>query len=175
MYKKLIVLCILLLGVYSVQNMPMVELKKIPHSKPTPVEIFMDQVAFIESRGNHKVVNQYGMMGKYQFSPLTVRGLGFRISKNEFLSNPELQDTVMYKYMKLNQQDLENYISKYQGKTINGVKITRASILAGAHFAGSGGMKNYLMSNGRSMTVDGNGTSIKKYMLYFNNIQLPEL
>ncbi len=44
-----------------------------------------------ESDNTPHVVNRFGMMGKYQFDPRTVKVLGFNISKNQFLRNPELR------------------------------------------------------------------------------------
>lgn len=175
MLKHLGVMLMLLTSIYMTESLIKFNVEKLPNSQPTDVELFMDQIAHIESGGNHKVVNQYGMMGKYQFSPSTVRGLGFRVSKQEFLQNKELQDTVMVRYMQLNYKELERLIERYDGKVIGGVKITRATVLAGAHFAGSGGMRSYLVSNGHNMVVDGNGTSLKVYMRQFSNINLPPM
>jgi hypothetical protein len=152
----------------------------LPMSEPTPVEKFMHQIAMIESydhnRGiRHDVVNPFGMMGKYQFSPTTVRMLGFRHSKNEFLKNPHLQDSVMLTYMYVNQQELEQLIDRYEGKTVKGVKMTRATILAGAHFAGSGGMRKFLTDPNDEGVKDAFGTTLPVYMKKFSNIHLPPI
>jgi hypothetical protein len=144
-------------------------------SEPTPVELFMKKIEKMESGGNHTVVNQIGMMGKYQFSYNTIRSLGFNITREQFLSNKELQDSVMIAYMKSNQRELAKLIDKYEGKTIAGVKITRAAILAGAHFAGSGGMRTFLVTGGSLETEDINGTTIVKYIKPFSNFNLPSL
>jgi hypothetical protein len=78
--------------------------KKIVLSNPTAVEQFMDKIAEIETPGGgYQTVNKYGMMGRYQFSPSTVRVLGFNISKSEFLRNKEIQDSVMVAYMRANE------------------------------------------------------------------------
>jgi hypothetical protein len=115
------------------------------------------------------------MMGKYQFSPSTVRALGFRVSNQQFLKSPDLQDSVMFAYMKANYRELKHLIDRYDGKTKHGIKITRAGILAGAHFAGSGGVVTYLTSDDEHGIIDGNGTSIRKYMSSFSNFKLPPL
>jgi len=145
-------------------------------SEPTPVEQFMDKIAEIETPGGgYQTVNRYGMMGRYQFSPSTVRVLGYKITKSEFLQNPEIQDSVMVTYMRENEKLLQHLIRRYDGKVVKGVKITRASILAGAHFAGSNGVMQFLVNNNHIGTVDAFGTSIKKYMSYFSNFHLPPL
>jgi hypothetical protein len=150
--------------------------RNIVLSEPTPVEQFMDKIAEIETPGGgYHTVNKYGMMGRYQFSPSTVKVLGYNISKSEFLKNKEIQDSVMVAYMKANEKTLQRLIHRYDGKVVKGVKITRASILAGAHFAGSNGVKSFLVNNSRTGIVDANGTSLKKYMSMFSDFHLPSL
>jgi hypothetical protein len=175
MQKHISFIISLLLAVYFASNAPTFTVEKLPMSKPTPVEQFMGKVSDIESQGNYKVVNRYGMMGKYQFSPSTVRALGFKVSAQQFLKDPQLQDSVMFAYMKANYRELKNLIDRYDGKTKHGIKITRAGILAGAHFAGSGGVYTYLTSDDKHGIIDGNGTSIRKYMASFSNFKLPPL
>jgi hypothetical protein len=150
--------------------------KKIVLSNPTPVEQFMDKIAEIETPGGgYQTVNKYGMMGRYQFSPNTVKVLGFNVSRSEFLQNKEIQDSVMVAYMRANEQTLHSIIRQYEGKIIKGIKITRASILAGAHFAGSNGVVKFLTNNNHTGTVDGFGTSLRTYMARFSNFHLPPL
>lgn len=162
-------------AIYATNKLPPFHIEKLPKSQPTQTELFMDKIARIESDGNYKVINQYGMMGKYQFSPSTVRALGFRMTPKQFLQNEDIQDTVMLAYMKANYRELKHLIDRYDGKTKHGIKITRAGILAGAHFAGSGGVATYLTSNDEHGIIDGNGTSIQKYMSSFSNFKLPPL
>lgn len=172
--KKIILLTVLTFAVFFTEKLPKVTTKKVLLSEPTPVELFMKRVAWIESGGKHTVTNEFGMMGKYQFSPSTVRVLGFKVTQKEFLRNSKLQDSVMLAYMKANHRELAPLIRKYNGKVVNGVKITRAGILAGAHFAGSHGVRAYLTGNGSNVT-DARGTTMTKYMSYFSNFNLPHL
>ena len=166
------VVVILLVGNSSKLYIP----KNIVLSEPTPVEQFMDKIAEIETPGGgYQTVNKYGMMGRYQFSPRTVKGLGYNVSKSEFLRNKEIQDSVMVAYMHVNERTLEHLIHRYEGKTVKGVRITRASILAGAHFAGSNGVIAFFKNNSQTGTVDGFGTSLKTYMAYFSDFHLPPL
>ena len=174
MMKKLIFISVLALAVFITDKLPNVAVKKIPMSQPTQVELFMKRVAYIESGGNHKITNEFGMMGKYQFSPGTVKALGFNTSQKQFLRDSKLQDSVMLAYMKANHRELAPLIRKYNGKVVNGVKITRAGILAGAHFAGSGGVRAFLTGRGANI-ADARGTTITKYMSYFSNFNLPQI
>lgn len=175
MIKKILPLIVLISAVYTTNQLPPLHIEKLPKSQPTQTELFMAKIARIESDGNYKVVNRYGMMGKYQFSPSTVRALGFRMTPKQFLQNEDIQDTVMLAYMKANYRDLKPLIDRYNGKTKHGIKITRAGILAGAHFAGSGGVHAYLTSDDAHGIIDGNGTSIRQYMKSFSNFTLPPL
>lgn len=145
-------------------------------SEPTPVERFMNRIAEIETpSGGYQTVNRFGMMGRYQFSYQTIRAVGLDITKQQFLLDKELQDTAMVRLMRLNEQNLSEYITQYEGSTVKGVYITRASILAGAHFAGANGVKAFLTNTDSVGTVDGFGMSLARYMQYFNNFHLPPL
>lgn len=149
---------------------------RIVLSEPTQVEKFMDRIAYIETAdAGYKIVNKYGMMGRYQFSPTTVQAVGIRATRQQFLRNEELQDTAMVRLMKLNEQELSEYIERYDGRVVKGVRVNRASILAGAHFAGANGVKRFLTNTDYNGTIDGFGTSLRKYMSYFSNFHLPPI
>jgi hypothetical protein len=149
---------------------------KILLSEPTAVELFMERIAQIETpNGNYQTVNKFGMMGRYQFSYATMRAVGINVSRQEFLNNKELQDTAMVRLMYRNEQELQDMIRRFDGRTVKGIKITRASIIAGAHFAGPHGVRSYLTNDSEHGTIDGLGTSLKKYMSYFVNFHLPPL
>jgi hypothetical protein len=163
------------LAAINLKNTPPKEYVELPMSEPTPIEIFMKKISDIESGGKHRIVNQYGMMGKYQFSPTTIRVLGFRVSQQEFLGNPELQDTVMVTYMRANQQYLRKLLDRYDGRVINGVKITRATLLAGAHFAGPHTVRLFITTHDTQNFEDANGTKLTWYMKKFENVPLPEI
>lgn len=145
------------------------------YSTKTEVERFMSHMAQRESNNNHRVVNPYGMMGRYQFSPRTVRTLGFEVSKEEFLSNPRLQDSVMVTYMRANARDLTIVINQYEGRTYKGVKITRAGVIAAAHLVGSGEVRRFF-SDPTDMVgrKDANGTSLRNYLEEFNKYNINE-
>ena len=143
-------------------------------SEPTQIEKFMDRIAQIETGGDgYRVVNKYGMMGRYQFSSQAIRAVGLDVTKQQFLLNKELQDTAMVRLMEINEQSLSEYIERYDGKTVKGVRVNRASILAGAHFAGVSGVKQFLTNDNHTGTIDGFGTSLRKYMLQFSDFHLP--
>lgn len=145
-------------------------------SEPTPMERFMERIAQIETPGGgYQTVNKFGMMGKYQFSYATMRAVGIDVSRKEFLESKELQDTAMVRLMMRNEKELHDVIRRFEGRTVKGVKITRASIIAGAHFAGPNGVRRYLTNDDELGTIDGMGTSLKQYMRYFVDFHLPPL
>ena len=139
----------------------------------TDLDKFMHQMSMVESNNTLRAVNRFGMMGKYQFSPRTLKGLGIDVSKEEFLSNENLQDSAMVALIKHNRRALRHIIHRYEGKIVNGVRITESGILAGAHLVGAGGVlaffnpEKYLHN-----TVDGNGVSVVYYMNKFANYDI---
>jgi len=173
--RQVIILTALVIAVLGINNKIHVPSRPIL-SEPTPVEQFMDKIAEIETPGGgYQTVNRFGMMGRYQFSPEAIKAVGIRVTRQQFLRNKELQDTAMVRLMKLNEKELSGYIERFDGRTVKGIRVTRASILAGAHFAGAGGVKQFLTNNNHTGTVDGFGTSLRKYMSYFSNFHLPPL
>lgn len=135
------------------------------------LHIFLDSIAYLESRGVPTVVNKFGMMGKYQFSPITLSFLGYNVSKDEFLSDEDLQDRAMLSYLRSNYRELYPLFIQYEGKYVNGVKITLSGVLAGAHFAGAGGMKKFLTQS--IETTDYFGTNLSYYMNRFAAFNIP--
>lgn len=127
---------------------------------------FKQAIAIRESQGQYKLINTFGYMGKYQFGMSALRSIGIK-SKQDFLNNPRLQEKAFKALLSINKAQLEYEIEKYEGKVINGVKITESGILAAAHLGGAGSVKSYLRSNGKSKFKDGFGTSMKSYFKKF--------
>ena len=127
---------------------------------------FKQAIAIRESQGQYKLVNSFGYMGKYQFGMSALRSIGIK-DRNHFLNNPRLQEKAFKALLSINKAQLEDEIEKFEGKVINGVKITESGILAAAHLGGAGSVKGYLNSNGRRKFKDGFGTSMKSYFKKF--------
>ncbi|MEK9767329.1 MAG: hypothetical protein VW683_00295 [Betaproteobacteria bacterium] len=142
----------------------------ITYSQPSDFELFADAIAQFESNNTYDVVNRFGMMGKYQFSPSTVEFLGYDVTEEEFLNNPVLQDKVFRSYVLSNARQLMDIINNYEGKSHNGVVITTSAVLAGAHFAGATGFRRWF--TGKGETVDANGTTLTSYMNRFVDYDL---
>ena len=127
---------------------------------------FKEAVAFKESRGNYKIVNQYGYLGKYQFGKGTLDLIGIRDAQL-FLETPELQEAAFYANASRNKWILIRDIARFSGKKINGIEITESGILAAAHLAGPGSVKKYLRSWGANSFSDAFGTTIGYYIKRF--------
>ena len=163
---------------YRSYVVPVVELKPLP-IKIIPVEIvresfelvqpshqqFLEAIGHRESSNNYSVVNEFGYMGKYQFGKATLKGLGINVTKEEFITNPKLQEKAMHMLLSHNRKKLKRYIKKYEGQIIHGVLITESGVLAAAHLAGQGNVRKFL-KNG-FVFEDGNGTKMTSYLKQF--------
>ena len=137
---------------------------------------FLEAIAHFESNNRYDVVNPYGFLGRYQFSPITIRHLGYDILNEDFLRNKRLQDEVMLAYMRENYISLRPYIEQYNNTNYKGIYITTSSILAGAHFAGATGMRRFLLSRSDSVgKTDANGMTLRNYMTKFSDYNVEEV
>lgn len=122
-------------------------------------------------------INQIGCMGWFQFTPATLQRLGYgHITPEKFRQDPsifpeEVQVIALKALMACNENSLRSYMC-YVGKTINGVKITKSGLLAGAHLGGAGGVITFLLSDGRVNYGDMNGTSIGDYIREFQGYNI---
>jgi hypothetical protein len=155
----------------------LIELKKQQATKDSIIEHhnfelekFLDAIGHRESTNRYDVVNKWGYMGKYQFGKRTLKGLGFEVTRKEFLNNPQLQEEAMMALLLHNKEKLQLYIDTFDGKTINGMLITESGILAAAHLGGQGSVKRYF-KNGKVFR-DGNGTKITSYMKTFSGYDI---
>ncbi|WP_026451879.1 hypothetical protein [Aequorivita capsosiphonis] len=128
---------------------------------------FKEALGFKESRGDYHIVNDYGYMGKYQFSRATLRMMGFKNTDN-FLFDTKQQEAAFLAYTSRNKWILRRDIKRYTGKTVGGVKVTESGILAAAHLAGAGNVKKFLRSAGELGFADANGASIRYYLRKFS-------
>jgi hypothetical protein len=133
---------------------------------------YMSKMSQAESGGNSHATNPYSSAtGSYQFTQGALQSAGLLSvnggptpkgagdwnnvtwkdnpygvkSREDFMNNQAAQDAVMQAYTQKNWQALQaNGAADYIGKTVNGVTIDESALLAGAHFLGPAGMKEYL-------------------------------
>ena len=133
-------------------------------------QAFLDAIGFRESGNRYDIVNRYGYMGKYQFGKRTLKGLGIKVTQDEFLNSPYIQEKAMYALLKQNKRSLRKYIEKYDGKYVHGVLVTESGLLAAAHLGGAGSVKKWFRTG--KVRKDGNGVKITSYMVMFNGYDL---
>ena len=131
---------------------------------------FLTDIGFRESGNRYDITNTWGYMGKYQFGKSTLKGLGFNVTRKEFLNNPQLQEEAMMALLLHNKEKLQTYIDTFDGQTINGMYISESGILAAAHLGGQGSVKRYF-KNGK-VFKDAYGTKITSYMKQFSGYDI---
>ena len=162
----------------SEMSIPIVEVEEVEEESDSRKDIlrFLEAIALFESNNRYDVVNSYGFLGRYQFSPRTIKHLGYDILNEDFLRNARLQDEIMLAYMRENYVSLRPYIEEYNNTNYKGMYITTSSILAGAHFAGAMGMRRFLLNRSDSVgTVDANGMTLRRYMTKFSDYNVEEV
>lgn len=127
---------------------------------------FKEALAHKESQGKYTRINTLGYLGKYQFGMETLKSIGIKDSIH-FMNSPKLQEKAFLTLLSKNKYELQDYINYFEGKIVDGVKITESGILAAAHLGGAGSVKRFLNSNGERKCKDEYGTSVKTYMRDF--------
>jgi hypothetical protein len=137
----------------------------------------------IQWQKNKKGVKYPAYIGKYQFGDIALVDVGIcknkkeaRVFKKNFTKNPSTwserdQELAMKKLVDKNIHYLRNY-RKYIGKTIGGIKITEAGLVAASHLVGNGSVRKFLKSNGEKVASDGNGIHLTKYLKMFSMFDL---
>jgi len=133
-------------------------------------EDFLEAIGHRESRNRYHIVNKYGYMGKYQFGKSTLKGLGFKVTQDEFLNSPYIQEKAMQELLIHNRKKLDKWICKYEGKNLHGILITESGVLAAAHLAGAGNVRKFFRKGYEFK--DGFGTKMTTYMVQFSGYNL---
>jgi hypothetical protein len=131
---------------------------------------YKEAIAHKESQGKYRKINTLGYLGKYQFGMETLKSIGINDSTS-FINNPKLQEKAFVALLSKNKYELRDYISYFEGKVVDGVKITESGILAAAHLGGSGSVKRFLNSNGEKKCKDDYGTSVRTYLRDFGGFE----
>ncbi len=136
---------------------------------------FIDAVGFRESTNTWDTVNQYGMLGYFQFNESTLKSIGISVSRSDFLSNKELQTGAFIQLLKENRKTYQKYITKYNYRKINGVdgRITESGILMAFHLKPKDAIAFFNSGGIYKGTGDGNGTSVQHYIEKFSGYDLP--
>jgi len=146
---------------------------KIPQTGKTYIG-FKQALAFKESRGQYKLVNSLGYMGKYQFGIRTLRTIGINDS-TVFINNPLVQEKAFNALVAINKYELRKEIKKFDGQIIKGIVITESGLIAAAHLGGAGSVKKFLYSNGNRGSKDKFGTSVRSYIHKFGGYDVSKI
>jgi hypothetical protein len=138
---------------------------------------FLDSLAQRESSNNPDIVNPLGYIGKYQFGKIALKDIGKEIDVEEFRKNPEIwpeekQDSAMIALINRNKRYLGKYYTKYNGKKISGIKITKSGMLAASHLLGASNVKKFLDTKGEHNPKDGFGTELTDYLKGFSKFKI---
>lgn len=131
---------------------------------------YKEAIAFKESQGKYKKINSLGYLGKYQFGVSTLKTIGIHDSL-AFLNSPKMQEKAFVALLSRNKWELQDYITAFDGKIVDGVKITESGILAAAHLGGAGSVKRFLNTDGKRKCKDNFGTSVRSYMRDFGGFE----
>jgi len=191
---KKIITTVLLMGVFSLvmafsslNSIKQIETPITLDIKPAEIEIievklepikieykghneFLQAIGHRESGNRYEIINSYGYMGKYQFGKSTLKGLGFKLTQDEFINSPYIQEKAMQELLLHNRKKLDKFICKYEGKYIHGILITESGVLAAAHLAGAGNVRKFFRKGYEFK--DGFGTKMTTYMTQFSGYNL---
>ncbi len=133
------------------------------------VHEFKNLLGWIESKNNYRMINQSGFKGKYGTSDYMIIKLSKR-SPTKFLKDSIEQERVMNESIFLYLRFIEREkLLKYLNRKISGMVINLEMLLAGCHFSPTY-LEWFLMSNGKTDSVDGN-ISISRYMALFRDLK----
>ena len=151
---------------------------------------FYTDLGIRESSGNYKAKNRYGYLGKYQMGESAMVDAGYYKPKRnynndwsgqftgkdgvysveDFLNNKQAQENAQKAFKQAPWRYLQNTgATKYLGQTINGIKITPAALLGGAHIGGHVKVGDYVRSGGEIDGKDANGVPVSEYMRRFQD------
>lgn len=169
----------------AAQNTQQADDAQVAGIPESPLKLGIKQT---ESSNDYNKVNQYGYTGAYQFGTAALEHAGMYkpadgeslksnqwkgqitvpgyapMTQQQFLQSPDAQEVAMHQQLHTLADDLHSSgATNYIGKTVNGVPITEASLLAAAHTAGVGKLNDWLQGKANNY-ADGNGTSIPAYI-----------
>lgn len=133
-------------------------------------DAFLDKMGHYESSNDYTRVNRLGYMGKYQFHKKTLKSIGIKTTRTDFLNNPKLQEEAMKRLLMANKKTLRRFIKKYNNKSLHGVYVTESGLLAAAHLGGAGNVIDWIRHG--DDFKDANGTPITRYMKNFSGYTL---
>ena len=172
--KNVIFMVIILLSPVMVAPTSPIITPTVIIEQPKPIikdhYLFLNDLGHQESGNRYNIVNRFGYMGRYQFGKSTLRTLKIKVSKEAFLSSPDLQEYAMQQLLCYNKKKLQKYIDEFDGQIVHGILVTESGLLAAAHLGGAGSVKKWFRTG--KVREDGNGVKITSYMKRFSGYEL---
>lgn len=175
----------------DISQLPLEKIDKVKEAKSVPLSNLAKRLGKRESSNDYEAINEGGYLGKYQFGNLALQDLGYVKPKpksntqKEWLENPDAwtkQDGVYSQEAFINDKDVQEaafvawekrltsslkssgMIKDYNGRVIQGVKVTTEGMKAAAHLLGVNGLKKVLDSGDLTSGKDANGTTAAEYL-----------
>ncbi|MDF2965519.1 MAG: hypothetical protein K0Q51_907 [Rickettsiaceae bacterium] len=135
-----------------------------------------NQYALEKKHGNYYGLYQMGRaaltdVGYYNLKENKWTGKDGINNLEDFLSHKEIQDKAIKEYHEIiySRQDF----SKYEGREVRGVKLTKSGIIAASHLVGGNKFKEFLDNGGHGkIPEDGNGVSCLEYAKKFSSDEI---
>lgn len=163
---------------YMKKDVPVEKTQVVHHTKPiTPqptIRNFMKDIGSSES-SNRWNIKKGQYLGYFQLGRVALEDIGVdydKLNKKKFLNNREMQTDCFVQLLKNNKKYLRDVLDEWQGKTINGIKVTESGVLAAAHLIGYKNVKKFFSSDGEIIAKDGNGVPLTDYLKKFAGYKL---
>ena len=159
----------------SVETDTVVEEVEIYVSNLKTYDEFLYAVGYTESRNNWSIVSDGGMLGRFQFNPNTLRGIGISVPQEYFLQDTMLQLVAFKRLLFLNKSNFQKYITQWSGKPLPQDEryiMTESGILMAFHLKPSGAIKYFESGCIDNSDTDGNGTPVSTYIKKFSGYKL---
>jgi len=107
--------------------------------------------------------------GEFQFGDARlkdynkVHGTNYVATDMKSMSSQEQNKIADWHFNNIGQFIKSSGLDRFIGQTINGTVLTEASLVAIAHLGGQGGLRSYLLSDGKDNPADDNGTRLSDY------------
>lgn len=138
-----------------------------PHFEPyNGLKIWKERIFLLESNNNHLAVGLNHYRGLAQIGRQAAMDANVHYDS---LFIPRWNDTATVRLARNNWRYLSDCIG-YINDTINGIKITKAGILAAAHLKGHSYVRAYLKTKGRINGKDANGVSVEDRLRVMQDI-----
>lgn len=138
------------------------------------LNLFLNAIAYSESRHNPEALNSGGYVGLFAFGQAARNATGYgHIKTSDFIKDPSIweeQEQILAMTILLQKNGIHLYDYIKDTPFIfskRKIVVTKSGLLAAAHLSGSGNVIRYLETKGLYNPKDKNGTSLEDYLIRF--------